>query len=95
MSEVQLTNQRSPFGNASPTSTQRAARWRERRRRGVLFMANLEVMDRDLRVLKRFGQLPSDDPEIVSKDEGGAPATNGRMNGCAKRSAHWGRLWLS
>jgi hypothetical protein len=69
MSEGQLINQCSPSGNASSTSTERAARWRERKRRGVLYVAGLEVYARDLRVLKRFGHLASDDPAVVRKDE--------------------------
>jgi hypothetical protein len=69
--EAELNDQHSPCGNASPTSTQRVAKWCERKRHGVLFAADLEVMDRDLRVLKRFGYLASDDPTAVSRDEVG------------------------
>ena len=65
----QLTNQCSPSGNALRASTQRVAKWRERRRRGVLYVAGLEVYARDLRVLKRCGYLTSDDPDAVGKDE--------------------------
>jgi hypothetical protein len=69
MSEAQLTNQRSPSGNRLRTSTQRFARWRARRRRGVLYVAGLEVFPSDLRVLKHYGYLTSDDPGTVGKDE--------------------------
>jgi hypothetical protein len=69
MSEAQLVNQCSPSGNASPTSTQRVAKWRARKKRGVVYVAGLEVYARDLRVLKRFGHLPSDDPRIIRKHE--------------------------
>jgi len=55
-------------GNASPASTQRVARWRERRRRGVLFVADLEVMRRDLRLLRHLGYLPADAAAAVGKD---------------------------
>jgi hypothetical protein len=58
-------------------------------RRGVLFVANLEVMDRDLRVLKRFGQLASDDPAAVGKDEFG-DALDCLLDGLAKRFGVFG-----
>jgi hypothetical protein len=35
----------------------------------MLFIASLEVLDRDLCVLKRCGCLVSDDPAVVGKDE--------------------------
>ena len=69
MSEAEHTDQHSPCGNASPTSTQRVAEWRARKKRGVLYVASLEVYARDLRVLKRFGHLASDDPEAVGKEQ--------------------------
>jgi hypothetical protein len=84
MPEADVTDQCSPCGNGSPTSTQRVAKWRERKRRGVLFVANLEVMDRDLRVLKRFGHLASDDPAAVSRDEFG-DALGSLLDGLANR----------
>jgi hypothetical protein len=71
MPKAELDDRCSPPGSASPTSTQRVAKWRERERRGVLFVANLEVIDRDLRVLKHFGHLASDDPSVVGKDDFG------------------------
>ena len=43
MSEAEITDQCSPSSNGSPTSTQRVARWRDRRRRGVLYVAGLQV----------------------------------------------------
>jgi hypothetical protein len=73
-----------PSGNALSSSTQRVAKWRERKRRGVLFMTNFEVMDRDLRVLKRCGHLTSDDPAAVGKDEFG-DALGSLLDGLAKR----------
>ena len=69
MSEAEITNQCSPSGNRSPTSTQRVARWRARKKRGVLYVAGLEVFARDLRVLTRCGCLTSDDPAVVGKDD--------------------------
>lgn len=69
MSEAEITNQRSRSSNGSHTSTQRVARLRERRRRGVLHIASVEVFPRDLRVLKRCGYLASDDPSRVGKDD--------------------------
>jgi hypothetical protein len=69
MSETKLSDQRSESGNASPTSTQRVAKWRARKKRGVLYVAGLEVYARDLRVLKRFGHLASDDPRTIRKHE--------------------------
>jgi hypothetical protein len=89
MSEAEVTDQRSSCGNASPTSTQRVAKWRERKRRGVLFMAKLEVMDRDLRLLKRFGYLASDDPAQVGKDEI-VDALGFLLDGLAKRFGVFG-----
>jgi hypothetical protein len=70
--------------NRSPTSKYRVAKWRERKRRGVLFMASLEVIDRDLRVLKHFGHLASDDPAAVGKDDFGN-ALGSLLDGLAKR----------
>lgn len=84
MSEAEHTDQHSPCGNGSPTSTQRVAKWRERKRRGVLFMATLEVMDRDLHVLNRFGYLASDDPATVDKDDFGT-ALGSLLDGLAKQ----------
>ncbi len=69
MPKAELTHQPSPSGNVSPNSTQRVARWRARKKRGVLYVAGLEVYPTDLRVLKRYGYLQSDDPKAVSKDE--------------------------
>ena len=69
MSEAEITNQCSRSGNGSPTSTERVARLRERRRRGVLHIASVEVFARDLQVLKRCGYLASDDPSRVGKDD--------------------------
>ena len=69
MSEAEITDQRSRSSNGSPTSTQRVARWRDRRRRGVLYVAGLEVVPRDLRVLMRCGCLKSADPAVVGKDD--------------------------
>jgi hypothetical protein len=69
MAAAKLINQCPQAGNASPTSTPRVARWRARKKRGVLFVAGLEVLARDLQVLKRCGCLKSDDPEVVGKDE--------------------------
>jgi hypothetical protein len=89
MSEAEHTDQHSPSGNPSPTSTQRVAKWRERKRRGVLFMTSFEVMDRDLRVLKVFGHLTSDDPAAVSKDEVG-DALGSLLDGLAKRFGVFG-----
>src|SRR5512132_3638901 len=84
MPAAELTDQHSTCGNGSLTSTQRVAKWRERKRRGVLFMATLEVMDRDLRVLKRCRHLTSDDPAAVGKDEFG-DALGSLLDGLAKR----------
>jgi hypothetical protein len=56
-------------GNQSRTSKYRVARWRERKKRGVLFVAGLEVYERDLQVLKRVGCLANDNPAVVGKDE--------------------------
>jgi hypothetical protein len=84
MSEAEVTNQCSHRGNTSPTSTQRVAKWRERKRRGVLFVASLEVMGRDLRLLKKCGYLASDDPAMVGKDEVG-DALGFLLDGIAKR----------
>jgi hypothetical protein len=36
---------------------------------GVLYIAGVEVLDRDLCVLKRYGYLTNDDPTAVGKDE--------------------------
>jgi hypothetical protein len=69
MSEAAIANQCSPSSNGSPTSTQRVARLRERRRRGVLHIASVEVFPRDLQVLKRCGYLTTDDPSRVGKDD--------------------------
>ena len=69
MSETDLSTQCSLSGHASPTSTKRVARWRARRRCGVLFVAGLEVFDRDLRLLKHAGYLASDDPKTIGKAE--------------------------
>jgi hypothetical protein len=89
MSEAEVIQSVPPCGNPSPTSTQRVAKWRERRRRGVLFVADLEVMTRDLRVLKRFGYLASDDPAAVSRDEVG-DALGSLLDGFAKRLGVFG-----
>jgi hypothetical protein len=69
MSEAKTDDQRSQSSNASPTSTQRVARWRERRRRGVLYLCSLETFDRDFRLLKAAGYLASDDPKVVTRAE--------------------------
>ena len=69
MSAVDFDNPPFPSGNVSPTSTQRVARWRARKKRGVLYVAGLEVFPNDLRVLKRCGCLTSDDPAVVGKDD--------------------------
>jgi hypothetical protein len=89
MSGAEVTNQPSPSGNASLTSTQRVAKWRERKRRGVLFVADLEVMDRDLRLLKRFGYLASDDPAAIGKDKV-VDAIGFLLDGLAKRVGVFG-----
>jgi hypothetical protein len=75
--------------SARSTSTQRVAKWRERKRRGVLFVADLEVMHRDLRLLKRFGHVASDDPAAVGKDEVG-DALGFLLDGLAKRFGVFG-----
>ena len=67
MSEAEITDQRSQSSNGSHTSTQRVARLRERRRRGVLHIASVEVFARDLQVLKRCGVLTTDDPSGSAK----------------------------
>jgi hypothetical protein len=84
MPEADVTDQCSPCGNGSPTSTQRVAKWRARKKRGVLYVLSLEIVDRDLRVLKRCGHLASDDPTVVGKDEV-ADALASLMDGLAKR----------
>jgi hypothetical protein len=45
---------------------------------------NLEILDRDLRVLKRFGHLASDDPATLGKDEVG-DALGSLLDGLATR----------
>jgi hypothetical protein len=52
-------------------------------------VADLEVMTRDLRVLKRFGYLASDDPTEVGKDEVG-DALGFLLDGLAKRFGVFG-----
>jgi hypothetical protein len=52
-------------------------------------MAKLEVMDRDLRVLKRFGHLTSDDPALVGRDEFG-DALGCLLDGLAKQFGLFG-----
>ena len=69
MSAADFDNPPFPSGNPSPTSTQRVARWRARKKRGVLYVAGLEVFARDLCVLQRVGCLATDDPAAVGKDE--------------------------
>jgi hypothetical protein len=59
------------------------------KRRGVLFMTSFEVMDRDLRVLKVFGHLTSDDPAAVGKDEVG-DALGSLLDGLANRFGVFG-----
>ena len=69
MSAVDFDNPPFPSGNVSPTSTQRVARWRARKKRGVLYVAGLEVFARDLCVLQGVGCLATDDPAVVGKDD--------------------------
>jgi hypothetical protein len=89
MPEADVTDQRSPCGNGSPTSTQRVAKWRARKKRGVLYVMNLEILGRDLRVLKRCGHLASDDPATVGKDEVG-DALASLLDGLANRFGVFG-----
>jgi hypothetical protein len=89
MSEAKLMNQCSPSGSASPTSTQRVAKWRARKKRGVLYVLSLEIVDRDLRVLKHCGHLASDDPSVVSRDEVG-DALASLLDGLATRLGVFG-----
>jgi hypothetical protein len=70
--------------NASSSSTQRVARWRERKRRGVLFLGCVEIMSYDLLVLRRFGCLRSDDPGTVGKEEV-ETALGSLLDGLARR----------
>jgi hypothetical protein len=56
-------------GKARVTSTQRVARHRERRARGVVFVAAIEVYSTDYTVLKHAGYLESDDPAAVTEEQ--------------------------
>jgi hypothetical protein len=50
---------------------------------------NLEILGRDLRVLKRCGHLASDDPAMVSRDEVG-DAIGFLLDGLASRFGVFG-----
>lgn len=54
--------------NISP-ATQKMRTYRERRKRGVVCVLPLELMPRDLEVLRALGFLPSSEPEAVAKDD--------------------------
>lgn len=69
MSEAEFSNQQSRSGNTSRNSTRRVARFRQRRKKGVLFVCDLEVYQSDLMVLKSAGYLRSADPKAVSRAE--------------------------